>query len=163
MSARHCLTIAALFGFLTVALGAFGAHGLKDSGYLTNRYATEPARDLAGLQVPASYKFLRDFETGVQYQGGHSLAMFGAGLLLLKKRCPAFAVAAWCFLSGILLFSGPLYVITIGGPRWMGIPWGAVAPVGGTLLLVGWLALARGVWSLPSPDSMSLNPAGTKP
>jgi len=131
-------------GFVSVLLGAFGAHGLKDTHFLENKYATTEAKDIAGLSVPASYKYMQDFETGIKYHMTHALAMLATGLLILRQPSPSLSIAAWCFFGGIVLFSGALYILVIGGPKWMGIPWGALAPIGGTFQLIGWAALAFG-------------------
>ena len=154
MSPKLCLSIAALFGFVAVLLGAFGAHGLSGSGYLEKQYADTKPKSVAGLQVPASYKYLQDFHTGVRYHMWHALALFGVGLLMLKYPSPSLNVAAWCFVAGICLFSGSLYVLVICGPKFGGITWGMVAPIGGTLQLVGWAALAYRCLTL-SLDSSS--------
>jgi uncharacterized membrane protein YgdD (TMEM256/DUF423 family) len=149
MNARLCLTLAALFGFLGVTLGAFGAHGLNDTKYLEKRYADLPEKTVAGQQFPASYKYFRDFETGVEYQLTHTAALLAVGLLMLHYPAKLLSVAAWCFAGGIVFFSGSLYVLVILGPRAGGIPWGAVAPIGGTLQLLGWLTLAVAAARLP--------------
>lgn len=69
----------------------------------------------------------------------HVLAMLATGLLMLQHPSRWLSAAAWCFMGGIIFFSGALYVLVIGGPRWLGIPWGMVAPIGGTLQ-TAWLA-----------------------
>jgi len=117
---RFFLLIGAISGFFTVALGAFGAHGLK--------------------QV-LSPGLLQTFNTGVDYQGLHSLALLATGLLLRTEDQSALRVAGWCFSTGILLFSGSLYLLALTDARWLG----AVTPFGGTAFLVGWGALAWGV------------------
>lgn len=106
------ITIGSLFGFLAVLLGAFAAHGLKQS------------LDAYSLGV---------FQTGVTYQMYHALALFGVGLLSLqtKQRLKGTAV---CFVVGILLFSGSLYVLALSGQRF----WGAIAPFGGVSFMIGW-------------------------
>ncbi|MCA9086209.1 MAG: DUF423 domain-containing protein [Planctomycetaceae bacterium] len=142
MSGRTCCVLASLLGFLAVFAGAFGAHGLADSGFLTRKYAETEAKQVAGFEVPASWKYLQDFQTGVRYHMWHALALFGTGLLQYRRRSRLLTVAAWCFVGGILLFSGSLYVLVIGGPMFAGIRWGMVAPFGGTLLLIGWILLA---------------------
>jgi uncharacterized membrane protein YgdD (TMEM256/DUF423 family) len=144
MDARRSLMCAAMLGFLAVALGAFAAHFLKDSGYLTKKYGTLEDKTIAGLSVPAPYKYLRDFETAVEYQMAHALALAITGLLLHHKPCRPLSVAAWCFPIGTALFSGSLYVLVLAGPRWLGVPWGLITPFGGTLYLAGWIALAVG-------------------
>jgi len=142
MSAKTCLTVSALSGFLAVFLGAFGAHRLGDSGFLERKYADMDAKSIAGMELPAAYKYLQDFNTGVRYHMWHSLALMGIGLAMLKTRSKLLSAAAWCFLAGIVLFSGSLYVLVICGPSFGGIKWGLVAPIGGTLQLVGWLLMA---------------------
>jgi len=154
MSARTCLTLAAALGFCAVLLGAFGAHGLaggtSGKGFLERKYADTDAKQIAGLTVPASWKYLQDFQTGVRYQMWHVLALFGVGLLILHHPSALLSSAAWCFVGGIVLFSGALYVLVICGPQFGGIRWGLVAPFGGTLLLVGWALLAVACAKLPA-------------
>jgi len=153
MNAARCLTLAALFGFFGVALGAFGAHGLNDTKYLEKRYADLPEKNVAGQTFPASFKYFRDFETGVEYHLTHTAALLAVGLLMLHQPSRLLQVAAWCFTGGIVLFSGSLYILVICGPRAGGIPWGAVAPIGGTLQLIGWLTLAAAALRLRSSGS----------
>ena len=148
MSGRMCLCMAGCLGFLAVFLGAFGAHGLKDTKFLTEKYANMEPKVVAGHSIPASYKYAQDFETGVEYHMVHVLAMLATGLLMLHQPSRCLTVAAWCFLGGSVLFSGALYVLVIAGPRWLGVPWGMVAPIGGTLQMIGWLALTSGAFRL---------------
>lgn len=105
---------------LAVALGAFGAHGL--------RARLDPA-DLA------------TFETGVRYQMYHALALFGAGILAGRRGHRWLDRAGWLFTFGILLFSGSLYVMVLSDVRWLG----AVTPFGGAAFLAGWVALGVAV------------------
>jgi uncharacterized membrane protein YgdD (TMEM256/DUF423 family) len=118
---RWLLAVGAINGFLAVALGAFAAHGLQR--------IVEASR----LDV---------FETAVLYHGWHALALLATGLAAERFGGRWLATAGWLFLAGILLFSGSLYALTLGGPRWLG----PVTPLGGSALLAGWLALAIGVW-----------------
>jgi uncharacterized membrane protein YgdD (TMEM256/DUF423 family) len=111
--------LGSLFGFLAVALGAFGAHAL--------RARLNPA-DLA------------IFETGVRYQMYHALALLLVALLLARAGNGASPLAGWGFTVGIVVFSGSLYLMVLTGERWLG----AVTPLGGVAFLVGWAALA---WS----------------
>lgn len=150
MSARTCLTLAALFGFLAVLIGAFGAHGLSDSGFLKKKYADMDEKDVSGMKLPAAYKYLQDYRTGVRYHMWHALALFGVGLLMRIAPSKLLASAAWCFVGGILLFSGALYVLVVCGPDAGGIKWGMVAPIGGTLQLIGWGLLAFACFRLPA-------------
>jgi uncharacterized membrane protein YgdD (TMEM256/DUF423 family) len=113
------IAVGALSGALTVALGAFGAHALK------TRVTPD---DLAIWQ------------TGVHYQGLHALALVLVGLWLAPGRRGV--LAAWCFLAGSAIFAGTLYGMVLGGPRWLG----AITPIGGSLLIAGWLAFAWAAW-----------------
>lgn len=107
----------AAMGFVAVGLGAFAAHALGER------------LDPRSLQV---------FETGVRYQFFHALALLILALLGTQVPGAGVRIAGWCFLAGILLFSGSLYLVALSG---RGV-WGAVAPFGGTALLAGWIALA---------------------
>lgn len=110
------LLLAAINGFLAVAAGAFGAHGLQ--GRL----------DAAGLQV---------FETAARYHMYHALAMGLAAVLARPPRLAGAAVAAALFLVGIVLFSGSLYALALTGQRGLGM----VTPFGGVAFLAGWAML----------------------
>ena len=124
MTARVFLLLGAVNAFLAVALGAFGAHGLRG-------------------QIDPS--LLSAFETGVQYHGLHALGLLCIGLLTRSHTSSWLAASGWLLTSGILLFSGSLYLMALTGTRALGI----ITPVGGIALLAGWLALARAVWRLP--------------
>ncbi|MGE3636633.1 MAG: DUF423 domain-containing protein, partial [Sandaracinaceae bacterium] len=105
-----------------VGLGAYGAHGL--------------ARSLAGdsdIELRIGW-----WQTAVQYHLLHAVALVGVAWLTTKTEGRAAPLAAVCFAIGILLFSGTLYAMTLGAPRFLG----AVTPLGGLSLVVGWLALA---------------------
>jgi uncharacterized membrane protein YgdD (TMEM256/DUF423 family) len=110
------LLLAAVNGFLSVAAGAFGAHGLQ--GQL------EPQ----ALQI---------FETAARYQMYHALALGLAALLLRETRSSGARIAAPLFLAGIVLFSGSLYLLALTGMRWLGM----ITPFGGVAFLAGWAAL----------------------
>ncbi len=121
---RWLVAMAGGLGFLAVALGAFGAHGLQDK--------LEP-------------KMLTTFEVGVRYHMYHALALLATAWLssqLPGSRLPA--AAGVSFLIGIVLFSGVLYVLALTGARWLGM----VAPLGGTAFMVGWVLLALAGWKL---------------
>jgi len=117
---RLFLLFGAIGGFLTVALGAFGAHALKN------------------ILSPG---LLQTFHTGVDYQGLHSLALLATGLLIRERETASLRFAGWAFASGILIFSGSLYLLAMTDARWLG----AVTPIGGTAFLLGWGALAWGI------------------
>jgi len=80
------------------------------------------------------------WETAVHYQGLHALALVLFGLW--RTREARGAAAGWCFLAGSAIFSGTLYGIALGGPRGLG----AITPLGGALLIAGWLVFAHAAW-----------------
>ena len=122
--ARRFLILAALSGMLLVILGAFGAHALEAS-------------------LPAGHMVW--WQKAVNYQGLHTLALFGVGLLALQHPGRALSTAGWLFIIGILLFSGSLYTLALTGLRSLGM----VTPFGGTAFIAGWIALALAAWRLP--------------
>jgi uncharacterized membrane protein YgdD (TMEM256/DUF423 family) len=129
--------IGAVLGGLAVAFGAFAAHGLDD--YFSKKYRDFPPKTVAGFQVPTSWKYLQDFRTGAEYQMYHSLALLAVGLAAARvTRRRALDLAGWCYLLGIVIFSGSLYVLTLTGDT----HWAIATPFGGVLFLVGWTALA---------------------
>ncbi len=119
---------AAAFGFLGVALGAFGAHGLK---------------------ARLSAEMLAIYQTGVLYHLIHAVALLGIGALAQRSSSPSTAlnVAGWAFTAGIVVFSGSLYALAISGVRVLG----AVTPFGGVAFLVGWAALFVAALGSSSP------------
>ncbi|GAB4158849.1 MAG: DUF423 domain-containing protein [Planctomycetaceae bacterium] len=134
--------IGALMGALGVTLGAFGAHGLDS--YFQEKYKDTEPKKVCGEELPASAKYLRDFQTGVRYHMYHVVGLLAVGVLSNSGRQKSLEWAGWLFLMGIVLFSGALYILTIAGSHAMGIRWGLVAPFGGTAFILGWLMLG---WS----------------
>lgn len=110
------LSIAALSGALSVALGAFGAHGLK--------------------QILAADK-LAVFQTGVQYQFYHTFAILAVGILSLHFPSVLLTISGCLFIAGIILFSGSLYTLPFYSSTFIAI----LTPVGGTLFITGWICL----------------------
>lgn len=141
--------IGALFCGLSVALGAFAAHGLD--GHFAKKYANSDPRTVAGMQVPRAVKSLDDFKTGARYQMYHGLGILAAGILMQRGgRQRALQAAAWCFLLGNFLFAGGLYVYTLSGLKIVGmIP----PPIGGTLYIIGWVCFAIGALDAHRPVS----------
>lgn len=137
------MTLGAVLAGLSVAAGAFAAHGLD--GYFKDKYANASPREVAGVSIPASQKYLQDFKTGAEYQMYHALGLLAVGFLAGAHRSRAASVAGWSFLVGIVVFSGCLYLLTLTGQRWLG----AIVPIGGVAFLVGWAALAYAAWTLP--------------
>lgn len=118
---RTARVLAATYGLLAVALGAFGAHGL-----------TPRLRTLADGAERLAW-----WQTAAQYQLGHVVAFVLCAQLLERSAERAARIAVVCFALGVLLFSGSLYALALSGLRTLG----AVTPVGGVLLLTGWSAL----------------------
>lgn len=110
MTAR---TLAGVTGFLAVALGAFGAHALRDR--------LDPEQSAW-------------WSTAVLYHLVHAAALLGSG-----RADGRASASSWCFVAGITVFSGTLYAMALGGPRGLG----AVTPLGGLALLAGWAMLVR--------------------
>jgi uncharacterized membrane protein YgdD (TMEM256/DUF423 family) len=126
MIARNFVLLAALFGFLGVAAGAFAAHGLAA------HFAAHP-----GVEDT--------FRTAVQYQMYHALALLAAALLSGHISSRPVRWAGWLFTAGIVLFSGSLYILSLFEVRVMG----AVAPLGGLAFLAGWACLGWAAWKSP--------------
>jgi uncharacterized membrane protein YgdD (TMEM256/DUF423 family) len=118
MNGMTWFRIGAISGFFAVGFGAFGAHGLKETLEKTKLAAT--------------------FETGAHYHMYHSLALLAVGLGFWLAPGRAWNIAGWCFLAGIVLFSGSLYALALSDIRALG----AITPFGGVLFLIGWAALA---------------------
>jgi uncharacterized membrane protein YgdD (TMEM256/DUF423 family) len=123
------MRVGAIWGFLAVAIGAFGAHGLKDRfkslGDQFGPLATERPEGI--------------FQTATHYHAYCALAILAVGLLAATGRGgTALPVAGWSLLLGSVIFSGSLYVLAATGIKWLG----AITPIGGLFMLVGWVALA---------------------
>lgn len=108
--------IGCVFALLGVASGAFGAHALQ-SRLTPERLAT--------------------YEVAVRYQMYHALALLAVAWAATRWSGPTH-VAGWLFVFGILIFSGTVYALAFGGPRWLG----AITPIGGASFMVGWGVLA---------------------
>ena len=114
---KNILLVAAINGFLVVALGAFGAHGLES-------FLSE-AR-------------LETWHTAVLYHMFHTLALLGVALLVRQANGNRWLLgSAQCFMAGLVLFSGSLYVLALTGISWLGV----ITPFGGIALLAGWACL----------------------
>ena len=115
MTPSRWIAVGAFWMAVAVTLGAFGAHALED-------------RLLASGHLDS-------WRTGVRYHAWHALALIAMGLL--QERGLAGRVPAWCFLIGSVLFSGSIYGLSLGGSSALG----PITPLGGLLLIVGWVAL----------------------
>lgn len=122
---RATLLAAAISGFLSVTMGAFAAHGL---------------RDFLGAQE------LGWVETAVRYQAYHTLALVGVAALMALRPARLLPVTAGAFALGIVLFSGSLYGLAFTGVRNFAL----ITPFGGGFFLVGWVFLGVYAWRLRS-------------
>jgi uncharacterized membrane protein YgdD (TMEM256/DUF423 family) len=120
----HCsfVLIAAVLGFLGVALGAFGTHGLRAIFEANGRADT--------------------FETATQYHMYHALALLAVAWVESRSPSRSIRWAGYLFILGVVLFSGSLYVLAIFDLGFMG----AVAPLGGASLLAAWALLGWSAW-----------------
>lgn len=107
-------------GFLSVALGAFGAHGLE--GKVTE-------------------KQLATWEKAVDYQMFHAVALFVTGLVMAKFQSGSLTGAGWLFLIGIILFSGSLYIYSTTAIKTFAM----ITPIGGVAFLIGWILLGTAI------------------
>ena len=110
------IKIGIIFSLLSVLIGAFGAHGLKE--------------------ILTKLNTLETFQTAVRYQMFHSIALLLSGILfqigMLESKLPMLL-----FVFGIIIFSGSLYILSITGIKWLG----AITPIGGLLFIAGWITL----------------------
>lgn len=117
---RFFFIVGAIMAFLAVALGAFGAHALK------NRLTPD---------------MLDIFEVGVRYHMYHALGLLAVAWATSRWPESNLTAAGWAFIVGIIIFSGSLYILSMTGMRWFG----AITPLGGLAFLIGWAIL---VWSV---------------
>jgi uncharacterized membrane protein YgdD (TMEM256/DUF423 family) len=110
------IILGALNGFIAVALGAFGAHGLEG-------------------KIPD--KYLETWQTAVQYQMFHAVGLLVLGLLAGKISSPLINWSGWLMLIGIILFSGSLFVLSVTQIKVLG----AITPLGGVSFLVAWVLM----------------------
>jgi len=137
---RQWILFAAVLGFLSVLTGAFGAHGLK--GHLNETLGAAKAAERLAI-----------WETGCDYAVYHALALLALGALAPRLRAQAQVVAGWGFLLGAAVFSGTLWLLVLSGKTWLG----AITPIGGTALLVGWVALGL---AARAPAGAAVTPGG---
>ncbi len=115
------LKIGAIFGALSVILGAFGAHALKETLLSSGRFET--------------------YETAIKYSFYHSLALILVGILSKEFTNKWLNYSGTCYIIGTIIFSGSLLILCFSGVKAMG----AVAPIGGTLLVLAWIFLFLGI------------------
>lgn len=115
---RIFLAIASALGGISVILGAFASHALKDR---------------------LGERALAIWETGTKYQMYHALVLIAIALLIARfPNSRLFVVAGYAFISGVVIFSGSLYALSLSGIKWLG----AITPLGGVALIIGWACLA---------------------
>jgi uncharacterized membrane protein YgdD (TMEM256/DUF423 family) len=137
------LFVGVVLCLLSVALGAFGAHGLKSNF------------EAQGLSDYELDRKLANWETAARYQMYHGLALLAVGLLAARQCGWAINLAGTTMTLGTLIFAGCLYALVLSGNNKLG----AIVPVGGVLMIVGWCCLAVAVVNLPPRESAS----GRKP
>lgn len=126
MSSGTLLAVASIVGASGVGLGAFGAHALKSRLLASDTLST--------------------WETAVHYHLLHAVAILALVACARSFSPPlqgSLLISGWLFLVGVVLFSGSLYGLALGGPRWLG----PVTPLGGLVLIAGWLWLLKPVFS----------------
>jgi uncharacterized membrane protein YgdD (TMEM256/DUF423 family) len=114
---RLWIALGALYGFMSVACGAFGAHA---------------------LQSRLDQRLFQIWQTAAQYQMSHALALVLYGVWTMNQSGPISALPGISFAIGVLIFSGTLYLLALTDIRWLG----AITPIGGTFFLIGWLSWA---------------------
>ncbi len=120
------LIISAVSGFFSVAIGAFGAHGLKEK-LIKNALAAQLDKN----------HYIDIFNTGVKYQMFHTVALMIVSYLMYTYSEKNYQWAGICFLAGIIVFSGSLYALSVTGIKVLG----AITPIGGLCFLAGWIIL----------------------
>ncbi|MCG6154463.1 DUF423 domain-containing protein [Rubinisphaera margarita] len=135
--------VGAVFAGLAVITGAFAAHGLGDR--FEKLYGSMPDKVVAGAPIPAAHKYLGDFKTAADYQFWHALALLFLGLT--GRRCRLLTAAGVCFVLGIVLFSGSLYLLTLLAMPKLGM----ITPLGGLAFIIGWVLLALGLRGRAKP------------
>lgn len=116
-TAKLFLSLGSISGALAVMIGAFGAHGLKDK--------------LTAEMLPI-------YKTGVEYHFYHTLALLVIGVVALHCKSALLTASGWSMVTGILIFSGSLYALSISGIKVLG----AITPIGGLCFIAGWVLLA---------------------
>ena len=111
------ISVGSLAGAISVGIGAFGAHALRER------------LDPDALSI---------FDLAARYQMYHALAILAVGFMALRVDSLSVRIAGLSFIAGIVLFSGSLYILALTGQRWLGM----VTPFGGLALILGWMALA---------------------
>lgn len=124
---KPILMTASILLALAVAIGAFGAHGLK---------------------AHLSSEMMQIYKTGVEYHFYHALGLLLVGVLSISMPSNYLNWSAIFLTAGIVLFSGSLYVMAVSGIKWLG----AITPLGGICFIAGWVFLFIAVWKKIPPQ-----------
>jgi uncharacterized membrane protein YgdD (TMEM256/DUF423 family) len=122
MDTKNTIFIGAILLAISVAIGAFGAHGLKSLLLENNRLET--------------------FDTANKYQFYHAFAIILCGILANQYPEKNFKLISHLFLLGIIIFSGSLYILCLSNINWLG----AITPLGGVLFIIAWVLLGYRIW-----------------
>ncbi len=131
------ISIGAALVCLAIGLGAWAAHGLEKT--IASQYEGK-TKLVAGQTIPAVTKYVGDFQTAADYQLGQGLGLILIGILYRQNPSWVLRAAGVCLCLGTALFSGSLYILVLTGITKLG----AVTPIGGLLLMVGWALVAYG-------------------
>ena len=120
---RIFFIIGSILGGIAVATGAFGAHGLKNL---------------------VSPDLLETWDKAVRYQMYHALGLLALAWAITQwpEQAKVLTLGGWLFLTGVILFSGSLYILVLSGAKWLG----AITPLGGVAFVAGWLCLVIAAW-----------------
>ena len=131
------ITVGAAMVCLAIGLGAWAVHGLEK--FIAAQYEGQ-TKLVAGQTIPAVAKYVGDFKTAAEYQLSQGLGLVLLGILSQRNRSRSLRVAGMCLCLGTLLFSGSLYALVLTGVTKLG----AITPIGGLLLMIGWGLIAYG-------------------
>ena len=132
---RAWIALGAVLAGLAVTAGAFGAHAMQDESVRASLKLDDRDDEI--------------FEKAVRYQMYHAIGMIVAASLLERGASRALTAACWSFAAGIVFFCGSLYAIVLADVR----AFGAVAPIGGTAMILAWAFTAWGAWSAGTTDA----------
>jgi len=128
------LVTGAVLAGLAVAIGAFGAHGLEKA-----------LRKNASLDADTVERRLENWETAARYQMYHALGLLAVGFVACRRCGLTIHLAGTAMTLGTLIFSGCLYALVLSGETWLG----RIVPIGGGLMIAGWVLLAVAIVRLP--------------
>lgn len=134
---NNWIKVGALVAALGVVIAAFTTFGLN--AMLTDKYAGQ-TQVVLGQKVSTAYQYMGDLKTAALIQLLHALAIVMVGIQMAHRPRKMLSLAAWCFLLGIVFFSGSSYLLVLTGIT----EFGTASLVGGLLLIGGWIAVVEG-------------------